>query len=627
MKKTLLIICCSAAVLSLCASDGAVPRQFRVWGRKAPFRLSKINQVNGKVGMESIRIPKKFKEEFAETNTVPPVLTDAQKKAAFLPFAFHPQKYMFYYTQPQASAIGKAARAIGTPGEYVQMAFALRTLKAVENVAVATAPFTDKADRKVIGKLNIDLRRIMDLPMVGKAENRYVIEPRYMESFEEFDLLNIKKDYTERFFITVKIPDNAAPGIVKSSVKITCRTGETAELPLMIRILPFKLDKPDPVKEMNFQILANLNDPRHSSWGRDTHPEQGLRTMFDISEHGMNSVGYVSTNPYVAKKPGGGYEISFDKPFGASVYSLNVYMNNLKRAGLTGPIGYYSCAAWHRYGLSKIEKAFTPEWENLVAETVKAIEAQREKHNWPEFIYFTGDEPGSSLIKQQAIRKLGNAIRKGKRNVRLSNFFNGEWNGTADWKLCRDVADINCANYFNDRIVAESKKVGYPEIWLYNGIERTASNDARSHRAFYGFVPHRYNATGVTQYHYRVSGGISNPRLDYAIYDHINGSKPDYVMTYPAPGGPLPTQQWEAIRQGIYDYRYVFTLKNRIKACKNAAAKAAAEKVLNSVVSTIPGDFMTEKRSHYLQKLSPETQDTMRWKIAQTIMKLDNESK
>jgi hypothetical protein len=36
---------------------------------------------------------------------------------------------------------------------------------------------------------------------------------------------------------------------------------------------------------------------------------------------------------------------------------------------------------------------------------------------------------------------------------------------------------------------------------------------------------------------------------------------------------------------------------------------------------------MTEKRSHYLQKLSPETQDTMRWKIAQTIMKLDNESK
>ena len=140
-------------------------------------------------------------------------------------------------------------------------------------------------------------------------------------------------------------------------------------------------------------------------------------------------------------------------------------------------------------------------------------------------------------------------------------------------------------------------------------------------------MPHRYNATGVTQYHYRVSGGISNPRLDFAIYDHINGSKPDYVMTYPAPGGPLPTQQWEAVRQGIYDYRYVFTLKNRIRACKNAALKADAEKVLTSVINTIPGDFMTEKRSHYLQKLSPETQDTMRWKIGQTIMKLDNESK
>ena len=58
-----------------------------------------------------------------------------------------------------------------------------------------------------------------------------------------------------------------------------------------------------------------------------------------------------------------------------------------------------------------------------------------------------------------------------------------------------------------------------------------------------------------------------------------------------------------------------------------ASLKAEAEKVLTNVVNTIPGDFMTEKRSHYLQKLSPETQDTMRWKIAQTIMKLDNESK
>ena len=627
MKKSILAICCSAAVLSLSASDGAIPRQFRVWGKKAPFRLSKINQVNGKVGMESIRIPKGFKEEFADTNTVVPALTDAQKKAAFLPFAYHPQKYMFYYTQPQAAEIGKAARAIGTPGEYVQMAFALRTLKKVESVTIKPAAFVDKANREAIGVLNIDLRRVMDLPMVGKAEKRYIIEPRYMESFEEYDLLNIKKDYTERFFITVKIPDNAAPGIVKSSFKIACRTGETAEMPLMIRILPFKLDKPDPVKEMNFQILANLNDPRHSSWGRDTHPEQGLRTMYDLSEHGMNSVGYVNVNPHVTKKADGTYEFDFNKPFGASVYSLNVYMNNLKRAGLTGPIGYYSCSAWHRFGLSAVEKAFTPEWEKLVAETVKAIDEQGKKNNWPEFIYFTGDEPGSSLVKQQNIRKLGNAIRKGKKDIRLSNFFNGEWNGTADWKLCRDVADINCANYFNDRIVAESKKVGYPEIWLYNGIERTASNDARSHRAFYGFVPHRYNATGVTQYHYRVSGGISNPRLDFAIYDHINGSKPDYVMTYPAPGGPLPTQQWEAVRQGIYDYRYVYTLKNRIKACKNAALKAEAEKVLTNVINTIPGDFMTEKRSHYLQKLSPETQDTMRWKIAQTIMKLDNESK
>ena len=625
MKKTLLMLCCAGAVFSSMGADD-IPRQFKVWGSKAPFQLSKLNAVMGKVGMESIRIPKGFKEALADTNTIAPKLTEAQKKQAFLPFAYHPQKYLFYYTQPLAAQINKPARAIGTPGEYVQMAFALRTLKKVENVGLELAAFTDKSGKKVIPVINIDLRRVMDLPMIGKQDRTYVIEPRYMESFDEFDLLNIKKDYTERFFVTVKIPDNAAPGIVRSNIKITCGSGETAVMPMMIRVLPFKLDRPDPVKEMNFQILANFNDVRTTSWGRDNYPHQMLKNMSDLAEHGMNSIGYVNINPSISKGADGNYKFDFDKPSGVAMYSLAFYMENYKRAGLNGPMGYYSCSAWHRYGFNKIAKAFSPEWVKLISQLVAAIEKERVKRSWPEFIYFTGDEPGSSVVKQKEIKNLANAIRKGKSDVRLSNFFNGEWNGTSDWKICKDYANVNCANYFTDRIVADSKKAGYPEIWLYNGIERVASNDARSPRAFYGFVLHRYGATGVTQYHYRYATG-GKGRTDFAVYDHINGTRPDYVLSYPAPDGPLPTQQWEGVRQGIYDYRYVYTLKNRIKACKDAQAQAAAEKVLNSVVNTIPGDFMTEKRSHHLQKLSPETLDTMRWKISQAIMKLDKVSK
>jgi hypothetical protein len=38
----------------------------------------------------------------------------------------------------------------------------------VDNVILTTQGFTDRSGKTVIPKLNVDLRRIMDLPMPGK---------------------------------------------------------------------------------------------------------------------------------------------------------------------------------------------------------------------------------------------------------------------------------------------------------------------------------------------------------------------------------------------------------------------------------------------------------------------------
>ena len=86
MKKLLPALCCAVAAGLLCGDE--IPKQFRVWGKKAPFSLSKANNVNGQFGVKSIRIPKGFKEEFTATNRTAPVLTEAQKEQTFLPFAF-----------------------------------------------------------------------------------------------------------------------------------------------------------------------------------------------------------------------------------------------------------------------------------------------------------------------------------------------------------------------------------------------------------------------------------------------------------------------------------------------------------------------------------------------------------
>ena len=627
MKKSLLFCTALLGTAVLFAADNEVPRQFRIWGRKAPFRLSMRHHLTNQVGMRSIRIPNGYKQEYAETNTAVPQLTEEQKAQSLLIFPFHPQEYIYYYTQPLASEIGKTARAIGTPGEYVQMAFALRSLKAVDNIEISVDKFADKSGNTVIPQNHVDLRRIMDLPLPGKSGKTYIIEPRYLESFEEFDYLEMKKNYTERFFLTVKIPDDAAPGICRSTVKVTTRNGGEVTLGLMIRVLPFKLMRPDPKTEMNFQILANFNDSRASTWGRDTYPHQSLRNMADLQEHGMSSAGYVTAHADKIKKDESGYVFDFDKPYYSSSYSFNSFMHMFKRAGLTGPLGYYTSASWHAYFPAKNIKAYSPEWQEYIAALAKAIDEQRKAQNWPDFIFFCGDEPGPNLNKQTSHREIAKAIRKGVPDAQLSNFFNGEWSGVSDWKILKEFSTINCANYFDNNIINESKKIGYKDLWLYNGIERTASGDARSYRIFYGYVPARVGATGVTQYHYRTIGGNDAQNLDFLIYDHIHGITPNYIMTYPAPDGPLPTQQWEAIRQGIYDYCYYYTLKKMIAECKDPALKKEAQKVVDQVVMSVPHDFMSEKRTHYLQKFSPKSLDTMRWKHAQMIMKLQKAAK
>jgi hypothetical protein len=88
-------------------------------------------------------------------------------------------------------------------------------------------------------------------------------------------------------------------------------------------------------------------------------------------------------------------------------------------------------------------------------------------------------------------------------------------------------------------------------------------------------------------WHYQAPASNSNPFCDF---DGIYG---DWCMAYPGPGGvPLPTQRWEAIRQGIDDGRYVYTLEIRVAEARKrgmaAAAVAAGEALLKEIREAVP---------------------------------------
>lgn len=215
-------------LLSLGAMEPEIPNQFRIWGRKAPEKLSS-NPIPGKTGIASLRIPRDLTRVDPVTNLAMP--TGAGERYAangFVPFPWHTMKKIYNITAPVSAEVGKPARAIATPGEYVPLGIAFRALEKLSCVEVTVAPFTDKTGAVVIPGYGIDLRRVMDLPVPLRNDaKKYQIEPRYLESFDEFDVLQVPPGITERFYLTVKVPETAAPGIVKSSVSITARGKET----------------------------------------------------------------------------------------------------------------------------------------------------------------------------------------------------------------------------------------------------------------------------------------------------------------------------------------------------------------------------------------------------------------
>ncbi len=624
MKKQILLAALISASACLTAAD-EIPRQFRVWGRKAPTRLGSYDPVPGKRGLESVRIPENYREKTPETNLTEPDVPPQFKELGYIPFVTHPMTFVYRVTRPKAGEIDKPVRAFATPGEYVPLTFAIRTLKPVNCVEIEIGDFTAKDGTVVIPRRNIDLRRVMDLYIPTLEKNEYITTPKYLESFDEFDILNIDAGTTERFWLTVKVPDNAPAGTVNTTITVKARNAGSYSFKSAIRVLPFKLAVPDPFTEINFQILSNSNDPRFLSYGRDNYPDQMNRVFVDMIEHGMTSNNYEHVNPYFGKDANGKLVIDFDRPGMTSYYSMNDFMYILKRAGFSGPFCYYNGPnEWSNYGVSGLLKYphYSEEYNQALRELVKATEEQRVKQHWPEFIYFLGDEPGTHSDRIKMNRNLGQQVKAVAPNAKTSNFFNGEWHGVRDWQILKDVTDINCTNYVNAATLKDSKAAGYDQLWIYNGALNYAT-DHRGQRIFYGFQPWKVGARGVNQYKYRAFYPDSpSDKNDFTAYDQLNGNRSNYDYTYPAADGPIPTPKWEGVRQGIYDYRYLLTLKKAIENSKNTEATEVAKKELESVMANFFPDYQSERREQLIHNYSPETLDVYRWHLASAIMKL-----
>ena len=129
-------------------------------------------------------------------------------------------------------------------------------------------------------------------------------------------------------------------------------------------------------------------------------------------------------------------------------------------------------------------------------------------------------------------------------------------------------ADYIVANAFHreDMVAVHAKRARY---WLYDNTVTVDCSRPAYARYAYGYSVWERDVDGMTSWTFQNTQNAGGPPGKAA-----SGYTP--FLAYPAPGGPTSTIKWEAIRDGIDDYKLVYQLEKRIALLKRKGKDVAS---------------------------------------------------
>ena len=135
---------------------------------------------------------------------MPPV-SEADKKRGFVVYSRHYLECVYPHTKPRPEELNPALRLFATPGEFEPMNFVVHPLRDLAAAKVTVSAIGPVPARK------IDVRRVR----FQRARPNYTVLYRYRvvpDMLEHFDSLDLKAGENARFWLTVRVPDDAPPG-------------------------------------------------------------------------------------------------------------------------------------------------------------------------------------------------------------------------------------------------------------------------------------------------------------------------------------------------------------------------------------------------------------------------------
>lgn len=563
----------------------AVPEQFQAWGTAGP---------------EFPPAPAGWREEIWKPEGLPPLTpTVEEQRRGCVTFKRDPFSEIDPNSPPAPAERVTNLFAFATPGEYEPVTLAIHALEDLRGVSVGLGELRATNGSKIPPDfLDVRLARSVRVPANAGAKT-FRWRPFLLERRVNFTLT---KGNTALIWLTIKAPDDAVPGDYRGQITVQPEGKATTTVNLEFKVLPFTL--PPPPVEMG---IYYPRPPSSDAWL--------AKELIDLREHGLSP-------------PIPALEVqveSRDRVFGDDdVAATRAHCERLLRAEgkvfgpwrfpLTFEVGHQITHAW-----DNTQNWFTywPHTRDIEADLAKAIgvltEAARIQGVTSLRAYLI-DEGGAHNLLDEAVYYDRFVKERFPRLDTTTTIGGGIALGQDEIGALSGVVDFLSVNRFTPEIAralsAQEKPFG-----LYNGAGSTPAGV----RFFFGFHGWKSGAAQIAQWAYS---------FGEAVFQGNGLRQEDEGYVYHAVDGPLPSTLWEAVREGVDDYRYAHLLWRMIGTAKNAdkpgarAAAARAEQVFTGILSQMGWGFQAVQSGDRTPPPHPSTMRKWRWQVAQQILAL-----